>query len=401
MNRSRVLIVTGRPPWPPWRGDQLRTRQWVEALQSTCEVTVLSPTSAESPDYATWDHVHHVTFSTTSWPSRLLRGLFALVRRLPAQCGVYHYPDLGLQIQHLAPQHDVVVVLLARLALSTDKLGSKPWVADLVDALSLSFSRRARVDRLPFRPLLALETQLLDRAETKMISRATQVVLVSQRDADYLSQRHPRLAFQPEVIPVATSIRASETVGDIQEPKRTRTLAFTGNLGYFVNRDALSWWLRSVWPSLRKQIPDIRLLVAGDRPPRSLRRAVAASGGELVARPEDLRGLLASCTLAIAPLRCGAGMPLKILDAWSVGVPVVASRWGAAGVEGQDGYDLRIADSVEAWVSIVVQLLEDEKQRQRLSVGGLTSLEHRFSQETVFSNLRGLINRLHPGPRTT
>lgn len=390
MNRRRVLIVSGRPPWPPWRGDPLRTQQWVEALREDYEVTVLTPRSATAPDYAGWPNVRHVTFRSSPAPARSVRAVLALASGLPAQCGMYHYPELRKALRHLVPNHDVAVLLLARLALHADDLGNLPWIADLVDALSLNFERRAMVDRPVWRPLLQLETRLLAHAEEAMISRSRRTVVVSDRDAQYLQARYPEYRDRLTVVPVAAK-NPTKTSTSSPEAARTATIAFTGNLGYFVNRDGLSWWLDTVWPTIHERRPDIRLLVAGDRPPVSLRRQIQRAGGELIARPENLLEVLAPCTLAIAPLRCGAGMPLKILDAWSVGVPVVASRWAAAGVAAAEGGPLRVAETPEEWSQTLLELLDSPTIRCDLAAKGRQRLERDFSRDAVFAGLRNVV----------
>ncbi|MBZ0112931.1 MAG: glycosyltransferase family 4 protein [Thermoanaerobaculia bacterium] len=391
MTRGRVLIVSGRPPWPPWRGDPLRTRQWVEALRKDYDVTVLTPRSSVAPDYADWPDVRHLTFRPSPGPIRLVRALFALASGLPAQCGMYHYPELRRALGRLVPQHDVAVLLLARLALHADDLGDLPWIADLVDALSLNFQRRAEVDHPLFRPLLELEARLLARAEETLISRSRRTLVVSDRDAEYLADCHPEFRDRISVVPVAAKTPSKVSMTHPSGSRETATIAFTGNLGYFVNRDGLNWWIEEVWPRLRQERPDLRLLVAGDRPPRSLRRQLRRAGGELIARPENLLDVLAPCTLAIAPLRCGAGMPLKILDAWAVGVPVVASPWAAAGVAAADGGPLRVAETPAEWSREILELLDSPSTRRELASKGRERLERDFSRQAVFVGLRDVV----------
>jgi glycosyltransferase involved in cell wall biosynthesis len=171
-------------------------------------------------------------------------------------------------------------------------------------------------------------------------------------------------------------------------------LVFTGNLGYFVNADAISWWLREVWPLLAARRPELRLVVAGDRPRPSLRRAVAAAARAagaagataavtVVESPPDLPGLLAGAVAALAPMRCGSGVPLKILEAWSQGVPVVASPWAAAGTTGVPGEDLLVAGSPRQWVEALEGLLQDPAQRRRLASNGRRRLAADYSRQQV------------------
>lgn len=368
----------------------------MDALRQTFDLTVLTPKSDPPPDWAAWDGVRHQTFSRPAAPWRALRGLGAVLRGLPAQCGLYHFPDLARRLRHLAPEQDAAVLLLVRLALHGKDLGSTPWISDLVDSLSLSFSRRADCDHSALRPLWSTEAKLLRRAEARLAALARRTLVVSERDAHALRQHLGPIGSRIDVVPVAPP-RREHPVGAIDP--RPPTVAFTGNLGYFVNRDAMIHWLERVWPHLRRERPDLRLLVAGDRPGPDLTRRVREVGGELVARPADLQRLLASCSVAIAPMRAGAGMPLKVLDAWSVGVPVVASQWAAAGVAGTTGHDLLVAESTDDWCRAIGTLLDDAPRRTEITNNARSSLQRRFGREVVFQQLRHQIERvLAEGP---
>jgi glycosyltransferase involved in cell wall biosynthesis len=158
----------------------------------------------------------------------------------------------------------------------------------------------------------------------------------------------------------------------------------TGNLGYFVNVDAITWWLREVWPTLKRLRPDIQVVVAGDRPTVAVRRAVAAAGVRLIESPSDLRSIISEATLALAPMRCGSGVPIKVLEAWAVGVPVVASPWAVAGTSGKQGEDFRLVGQhpIE-WVQTILELIESPEARQWLIDNGRRRLAADYSREVV------------------
>jgi glycosyltransferase involved in cell wall biosynthesis len=176
-------------------------------------------------------------------------------------------------------------------------------------------------------------------------------------------------------------------------------LALTGNLGYFVNRDAVRFFLGQVWPALRRARPEVRLWIAGARA-AGLSSEAAAAGAELVADPQDLRGLVASASVAIAPLRCGAGVPVKVLEAWAVGTPVVASSWAAAGTTAIPERDLLVADEPSEWLRQIGRLLDDEALRSRLAASGREVLERHHGEEATASAMRSWANAATAvGPR--
>jgi len=176
-------------------------------------------------------------------------------------------------------------------------------------------------------------------------------------------------------------------------------LAMTGNLGYFVNADAVTWWLRDVWPQLRRVRPDVRLIVAGDRPSPALRRRIEKAGAELVESPRDLRAILAQATLSLAPMRCGSGVPIKVLEAWAVGVPVLASFWAGAGTSGRPGEDfIRVGERPAEWVAAVTDLLDNPSARRWLIENGRRCLATDYSGEAVRRQLLDVIRVVGTAP---
>jgi polysaccharide biosynthesis protein PslH len=340
----------------------------------------------------------------------------AATRGLPLQSGWFYSADLRRQLRRLAPRADLVVLQLVRLAAHRADLGATPVLVDLIDDLALNFARRAAVDRWWLRPALALEARLLARAQRRLVRQAAVVLLVSCRDRRELTRGLPA-ALADRVRTVALAVEptagALEPAAGAAAPAEPPALVFTGNLGYFVNADAISWWLREVWPAVAARCPGLKLVVAGDRPPARLRRLVTAAeataaaawatwvagaaeaagaagaAGEvtLVESPPDLRRLLAGATVALAPMRCGSGVPVKILEAWSQGVPVVASPWAAAGTTGVPGEDLLVANSPRQWAEVLSGLLQNPSARRRLAANGRRRLQTDCSRQAVKAQL--------------
>ena len=158
-----------------------------------------------------------------------------------------------------------------------------------------------------------------------------------------------------------------------------------------MNDDAVRWFARRVWPELHERRPDVRLVVAGDRPSRSLRRLLRRCGAELVESPADLRSIIARATIALAPLRAGSGQPIKVLEAWAVGVPVIASPWAAAGTAGRPWEDFLVVDTPGEWLQAVITLLDDREQRSRLVANARMRLAEIYSRRRISGDLLNLV----------
>jgi|GEM_PF-2880652 len=296
----KILLVTSRYPWPPRRGDQMRAVQMLDFLSDEHEVTLLAPAPGKDqppPPEGVPYRVELYRPGSAAIFSGLAR---AVVKRLPLQTGLFYQPDLGRCLRELAPQHDLGILQLVRLAIHVNDFGDTPIVVDLIDSLSLNFSLRADVDRPWMVPPLKIEARLLAVAERRLAERAAGMIVVCERDRQALANRlPPELAAKVSVVRLSVRERKVDPPLDNEklwrEGDKGPVLALTGNLGYFVNMDAVTWWLRDVWPQLRRVRPDVRLVVAGDRNTRrvDLREARVGEQRALPVGPPDCRGVAA------------------------------------------------------------------------------------------------------------
>jgi glycosyltransferase involved in cell wall biosynthesis len=105
-------------------------------------------------------------------------------------------------------------------------------------------------------------------------------------------------------------------------------------------------------------------LVGGGCPPE-LARLARRAGARSLGAVDDLAAVYRRATLAVAPLRCGGGTRIKIVEAALARVPVVATPFGAAGLPLRDGRDLWLADGAADFADAVVEALGDGAERAR------------------------------------
>jgi len=143
------------------------------------------------------------------------------------------------------------------------------------------------------------------------------------------------------------------------DKKNSSDLLFLGNLDYFPNRDALNLLLTEIFPGIRQALPGTRLVVAGRGSDDLRHKHENDRGVNWLGYVDELGPLYRRARLCIVPLRIGGGSRLKLLEAFEHGLPVVASRKAAEGLEVKSGEHLLIADCTQDTIAAVRQILEN------------------------------------------
>lgn len=293
-------------------------------------------------------------------------------------------PFLVLRDQ-LAPMDDLVRQVAGRRsfdALHVDQLWMAPYAArcagvpfkvlDQHNAVFKVPERLAATQRNPLlKALLAREASKLAAFERATFEAFDRVIWVSEDDRSAF----PSLRAAPEgshpVIPIA--VDPSEW-RPIARPRPFR-VTFLGGAHWPPNAEGIRWFADRVWPRVADAVPGCVFTVigrgaAGRLGPDHHRARVAITG--YVDRPEPLLGETA---VFVVPLLTGAGMRVKILDAWCRALPVVSTRVGAEGIRAADGDDLLIADEPDGFADAVIRVLQDRGLARRLSDNGRATVE--------------------------
>jgi glycosyltransferase involved in cell wall biosynthesis len=381
----RVLLVASRCPLPAWRGNQVRTVEWLEALADH-DLVLLCPAPAKpAPLVADLE----TRFYRVSIVARGLGMARAALKGRPFQEGLYSTADADRALSSVLREWrpDVVVVQMVRCAWAADLIRSEapstPIVFDAIDSMGLHFSRAAQSSIPPLSTLYAAESRRCQRLETRVAGDARISVAVSKRDLESLSVAAER----GRVIPVAgREVRSAE--GPALEP----SVVLTGNLGYRPTVRGAMWFAAKVWPGVRAAVPDARWVVAGARPVADIRRLALQPGVEIHADVPDLEPYLTAARVAIAPMSSGSGVPMKVLEALAAGVPTVAHPWAADGLV-RDGRDaVAVASDAQGWVDAVARLLTDDQAAAALARRGREVWRRFYHPDVIAQQIRDVVD---------
>jgi glycosyltransferase involved in cell wall biosynthesis len=172
------------------------------------------------------------------------------------------------------------------------------------------------------------------------------------------------------------------------------TLVYLGHYRHFPNEDAALWLLEEIFPRIHEKVPSARLFLVGSHPTRGICAWKGTSGVHVTGTVENVRPYFKRASLFLAPIRKGAGIKGKLLEAMAMGTPIVATSCANAGIAGRDGSELRIADRADAFAETVVDLLQDEEQRMYLSRMAREWVEERFDWRILAEKMAGVYQDL-------
>ena len=167
----------------------------------------------------------------------------------------------------------------------------------------------------------------------------------------------------------------------------TNRIIFFGNLGYYPNIDGIRHFWHDIWPHVVRRRPSVKLVVAGNCATMELRNLAQQSGFVLVEDPPDIREVAAMASVSIVPLRLSLGTNLKILDSMALGLPVVSTSIGCAGLSVKDGEHLIVRDSAVDFAEGVDQLLGAANLWRRIRQNGKAAVAERYRWDRVLAPL--------------
>lgn len=173
--------------------------------------------------------------------------------------------------------------------------------------------------------------------------------------------------------------------------KQGDRLLFVGGFNHSPNREGIAWFVNDVLPLIAERIPEVHLDVAGSNPPPDI-VGLASDRVAILGRVSDekLFELYDDCAVAVAPLRYGAGVKGKVIEAMALGVPVATTTTGAQGIEPSD-QALFIGDTAEALADEIVGALTDREQAARRAERALDFIKHHYGRSAMSDLFRRLI----------
>jgi polysaccharide biosynthesis protein PslH len=359
MSASRLLYIAHRIPYPPNKGDKIRSYNEVLFLSKRFEVDLVCFVDGPGDD----KHLK-VLQGICRTVTGFRRGPLLKVWRLatgflagrPLSAALYDHRGFREKIRRLIREHEYarIVVFSGQMAqyIPADQLPRT--VLDYCDVDSHKWDNYA--DRLPFYAawFYRLEARRLfafENAASRM-ALATFFITPSER------QIYLNLGGQGNLLTLGNGVDTAFFAPSGVTPEPGRIL-FTGAMDYFPNEEGVAWFAKEVFPSLRKEHPQARFVIAGSNPSLKVRGLARIDGVDVTGFVPDMRAEQAKAHIVVVPLRIARGMQNKVLEAMACGKAVVVGKAAMGGIHAEHGRDLFVAETPEEFRAALNRLLTE------------------------------------------
>ena len=261
-----------------------------------------------------------------------------------------------------------------------------PKTLDYMDAFSIGMKRRSQDDAWFLRLFYALESKLLRRYETTIFAYYNHLTIISQQDKLLMIGNED---INIKVVPNGIDYQYF-TPNYEQKVQPIYDIVFVGNLGYYPNIQAAKYLVNQILPLLKKEYPNIKILLAGARPSQEI-ELLANENVNIKRDLVDIREAYLAAKIFVAPIFHGSGQQNKILEAMAMGLPCITTTLVNNAILAKPNEEILTADTEGAFVEQIKNLLQDIDYQLIIKANGRQFVKTHYSWHTATQVLNDLI----------
>jgi glycosyltransferase involved in cell wall biosynthesis len=263
-----------------------------------------------------------------------------------------------------------------------------PNAARILDTEDLHFFRKARYEAVKKGRSLKKEDLHSEEAKREIASilRCDLSLIISEAELDLLAKTFKINKAILHYIPLLSPSISEKKINELPTFEARKDFVFIGNFLHQPNWDAVLYIKTHIWPLIRKELPKAQFQVYGAYTSQKVEQLHNKKEGFLVnGRAENAQEVIKNARVLLAPLRFGAGIKGKFLDAMYCGTPSITTTIGAEGICGKYPWPGEIANEDALIAQEAVKIYEKPKRWQKAQQNGFEIINKRF-QENDFAS---------------
>lgn len=370
---ANVLLLVHRIPYPPNKGDKIRSYHLLKFLSDKHRVF----TAAFVDDAADWQYqtvIEQLCVSccllTLSKIKALIRSALGIFTGTPLTLHYYRNSRMMKWVKDIVRSEsiDYVVVFSSSMAqyIEADTYAGLRRIIDFVDVDSDKWEQYSRKRKFPLSWVYHREAKLLRDYERKISLDFDVSAFVSRDEAELFKQMVPESKDKVSFYMNGVDLNYFDKQAKFDfnpYPEGAVALVFVGAMDYWANEEAVVWFVNEVFPRLKLALSRAEFYIVGSNPGKAVTALNNKRGVTVTGRVKDVRPFLVHASATILSLRTARGIQNKVLEAMAMRCPVVASSQAIEGIKVTDKKEYILANSAEQIVAGVLKLVSDPGYR--------------------------------------
>lgn len=399
-SKGEILFLPHRMPYPPDRGDKIRSHHLLRALADIAPVHV-GCFADDARDMGFSDELASVAASqcvVLRDRSRLSAGLQGLARRQPMLVSIYDNDRLRSWIGDILASRPIAAIVCYSVQMAQYVPAKLPdgcrFIMDFVDFDSAKYAAYGLEQRGIMGWINRREGRVLLDYERAVALRADVSTFVSAAEADLFKRAAGITGRDIRALENGVDLDHFDSSLTFPEPRSLThpLIVFTGQMDYRPNIDAVTTFARGAFPRIRAEFANAEFAIVGRNPAPQVEALAALPGICVTGGVPDIRPWLAAADVVVAPLRLARGIQNKVLEAMAMGRPVVASVEAAEGIDAENGRHLLVAEGERAEADAVIRLLRAPERAADMGRAARKRMEQRYSWSAALAPLREIIS---------
>ena len=393
---NEILFLAHRVPWPPDRGDKIRSYHIFQHLCQMAPVHVgaFADDARDMGFTETFGQQAASCHIELRQKRQLQAGAEALLTGRPVSLCSFASRSMRDWVDARLASGKIghIYCFSGQMAqyVPADFAGS--FVMDFVDVDSAKFESYAANGNPIMQWVNAREGRLLARYERDVAHRADASLFVSHAEAELFARRSG--AVNVDALENGIDTVFYDPAGDYRKMHPAYPdplIIFTGQMDYRPNVEAVAAFATETMPIIRQSYPGATFAIVGRNPTPAVSALSALPGVQVTGAVDDVRTWLSAADVVVAPLRTARGIQNKVLEAMAMAKPVVASPAAAEGIDAQSGLHFFVEDSLENEAQRICGLLAQPDLMQQVGRVARAHVTTRYSWDGQLSSLEGIM----------
>jgi sugar transferase (PEP-CTERM/EpsH1 system associated) len=396
-----ILILSHRVPFPPNKGEKIRTFHQIKHLSDLGHTIHLFSPYEDPTELAYFDTLR-ATLCASVVASHLRHKFIRLLTGLvkAQSMSVVNFYDKALQQKFdeflvgnsidaiICSASSVAEYIFKSTVLNT--LDKKPLlIMDFMDVDSDKWGQYQQSSLFPMSKVYAREQRLLAEYEKRIVDQFDACYLIAQAEVTLFNQN---IVKSDKVQVMGNGLDTSVFYPPkLKQQNPTPVFLFTGVMDYKPNEDAVIWFVKTCWPTLIGQHANAKFIIAGMNPSSDIKRLANGQNIEVTGFVDDILPFYQQADIFVAPFRIARGVQNKVLQAFSCALPVISTPMGAEGILCQADRDILIASTSDEFIAQANRLIVHPKLAQSIGQSALHNIKQHYSWQ---SQLQPLVNLL-------